>query len=116
MSRGFLPDPAVLKSVSLTKEHKCLSAVQVAGQTYFNTQLLQDSLLSAKEWSCASAFWRGFLLLSFLVTVFKFGLGFTEPSGSSKAVTSPVLKAKLQPELVASKHLFIFVQQFKACS
>lgn len=43
-----------------------------------------------------------------IVTVFKFGLEFTEPSGSSKAVISPVLKAKLQSELVASKHLFTF--------
>lgn len=61
-------------------------------------------------------FWRGPLLLSFLVTVFKFGLGFAEPSGSSKVVFSPVLKAKLQPELVTSKHLFTFVQQLEACS
>lgn len=71
----------------------------------------QDSLSSAKEWSSGSVFWRGPLLLPFLVTVFKFGLGFAEPSGSSKVVISPVLKAKLQPELVTSKHLFTFVQQ-----
>lgn len=93
-----------------------MSAVQVAGQTCFNAQFLQDSLPSAKEWSSGPVFWRGPLLLSFLVTVFKFGLGFAEPSGSSKVVFSPVLKAKLQPELVTSKHLFTFVQQLEACS
>lgn len=106
----------MLKSVLLMKEHKFLNAVQVAGQTCFNAQFLQDSLPCAKEWSCGSVFWRGPLLLSFLVTLFKFGLGFTEPSGSSKVVISPVLKAKLQPELVTLKHLFTFVQQLKACS
>lgn len=93
-----------------------MSAVQVAGQTCFNAQFLQNSLASAKEWSSGPVFWRGPLLLSFLVTVFKFVLGFAEPSGSSKVVFSPVLKAKLQPELVTSKHLFTFVQQLEACS
>lgn len=97
-------------------EHKCLSAAQVAGQNSFWLAIPSAQPYphqGVKLWLCTLERSSAPVLP---VAVLKFGLGFADPSGSSKVVASPMLKAMLQHELGTSKHLIILVQQFEACS